>query len=165
MHNSIACNASRMTETQHTGERAIDGMLCFSLYAASRATTQVYRRLLKPWGLTYPQYLVLLELWEREPLTVSELGRDLALDSGTLSPLLSRLEKLGFVARTRSSEDARMVAIGLTDSGRGLRADLAHVPGEVFRCMAVSPATAQSLLTGVRAYTDAVEASNAAASV
>ncbi|WP_374113933.1 MarR family winged helix-turn-helix transcriptional regulator [Microbacterium jiangjiandongii] len=153
-----------MTDTQHTGERAIDGMLCFSLYAASRATTQVYRRLLKPWGLTYPQYLVLLELWERGPLTVSDLGSDLALDSGTLSPLLTRLEKLGHVARTRSSEDARVVTIGLTESGRALRTELAHVPGEVFRCMSVSPATAQALVANLRAYTDAVEASNIAAS-
>ncbi len=154
-----------MADTQHTGERAIDGMLCFSLYAASRATTQVYRRLLKPWGLTYPQFLVLLELWGREPLTVSDLGRDLALDSGTLSPLLTRLENLGHVARTRSSEDARVVTISLTESGRALRAELAHVPGEVFRCMAVSPSAARALLANLHAYTDAVEASNAAASV
>ncbi|MDL5485605.1 MarR family winged helix-turn-helix transcriptional regulator [Microbacterium wangruii] len=154
-----------MTEPQHTDERAIDGMLCFSLYAASRATTQVYRRLLKPSGLTYPQYLVLLELWEHESLTVSDLGRDLALDSGTLSPLLSRLENLGHVARTRSTADARVVTIALTASGRALRAELAHVPGEVFRCMAVSPATARAMLANLRAYTDAVEASNIAASV
>ena len=154
-----------MTDTQHTGERTIDGMLCFSLYAASRATTQVYRRLLKPWGLTYTQYLVLLELWERDPRTVGDVGRDLALDSGTLSPLLSRLENLGHVTRTRSTEDARVVTIGLTASGRALRAELAHVPGEVFRCMAVSPATAHAMLASLRAYTDSVEASNAAASV
>ena len=144
--------------------RAIDSMLCFSLYAASRATTQAYRRILKPWGLTYPQYLVLVELWEREPRTVGELGDDLALDSGTLSPLLSRLEKLGHVARTRSVADARVVSIGLTERGRALRGELSHVTDEIRRCLAVSPAAARALLADLHAYTDAVDASNAEAS-
>lgn len=142
--------------------RALDNMLCFALYAASRATTQAYRRILKPWGLTYPQYLVLVELWEREPRTVGELGDDLALDSGTLSPLLSRLEKLGHVARTRSSEDARVVSIGLTDRGRALQSELAHVSGEIRRCIAIGPDAARAMLTELHAYTDAVDASNAA---
>ena len=153
-----------MTNAPPQGRRAIDEMLCFSLYAASRATTQAYRRILKPWGLTYPQYLVLIELWEREPRTVSELGDDLALDSGTLSPLLSRLEKLGHVMRTRSSEDARVVSISLTAQGHELRAELALVADEIRRCLTVSPAAAQALLADLHAYTDAMDASNAAAS-
>lgn len=153
-----------MTSVPQSGERAIDGMLCFSLYAASRATTQAYRRILKPWGLTYPQYLVLVELWESEPRTVGELGDDLALDSGTLSPLLTRLEKLGHVVRTRSSDDARVVSIGLTVQGRALRAELARVADEIRRCLTVSPAAAKALLADLHAYTDAVDASNAAAS-
>lgn len=141
---------------------ALDNMLCFALYAASRATTQAYRRILKPWGLTYPQYLVLVELWEREPRTVGELGDDLALDSGTLSPLLSRLEKLGYVARARSSVDARVVSIGLTPQGQGLRDELAHVPGEIRRCMAIAPDPARAMLADLHAYTDGVAASNEA---
>ena len=153
-----------MTPSQNADGRAIDSMLCFSLYAASRATTQAYRRILKPWGLTYPQYLVLVELWERAPRTVGELGDDLALDSGTLSPLLSRLEKLGHVARTRSVADARVVSIGLTERGRALRGELSHVTDEIRRCLAVSPAAARALLADLHAYTDAVDASNAAAS-
>jgi len=153
-----------VNSTDPARQRAIDNMLCFSLYAASRATTQAYRRILKPWGLTYPQYLVLVELWESEPHTVGELGNDLALDSGTLSPLLSRLEKLGHVARTRSSDDARVVSIHLTAQGRALRGELAHVSGEIRRCLTVSPAAARALLAELHAYTDAVEASNAAAS-
>lgn len=153
-----------MTASQNADRRIIDDMLCFSLYAASRATTQAYRRILKPWGLTYPQYLVLVELWEHEPRTVGELGGDLALDSGTLSPLLSRLEKLGHVARTRSSDDARVVAIHLTAQGHALRDELAHVSDEIRRCLAVSPAAARALLADLHAYTDAVDASNAAAS-
>ena len=153
-----------MTASQNADRRVIDDMLCFSLYAASRATTQAYRRILKPWGLTYPQYLVLIELWEHEPRTVGELGDDLALDSGTLSPLLSRLEKLGHVARTRSSEDARVVSIHLTAQGHALRGELAHVTDEIRRCLSISPAAARALLTELHAYTDAVDASNAAAS-
>lgn len=153
-----------MATNEKAEQRAIDNMLCFSLYAASRATTQAYRRILKPWGLTYPQYLVLIELWEREPRTVGELGDDLALDSGTLSPLLSRLEKLGHVARTRSTDDARVVSIRLTPQGQALRGELAHVTDEIRRCLAVSPAAARALLADLHAYTDAVSASNAAAS-
>ncbi|WP_458042587.1 MULTISPECIES: MarR family winged helix-turn-helix transcriptional regulator [Bacteria] len=153
-----------MTASQNADRRIIDDMLCFSLYAASRATTQAYRRILKPWGLTYPQYLVLVELWEHEPRTVGELGGDLALDSGTLSPLLSRLEKLGHVARTRSSDDARVVSIHLTAQGHALRDELAHVSDEIRRCLAVSPAAARALLADLHAYTDAVDASIAAAS-
>lgn len=141
--------------------RALDNMLCFALYAASRATTQAYRRILKPWGLTYPQYLVLVELWEHEPRTVGELGDDLALDSGTLSPLLSRLEKLGHVTRSRSREDARVVQIGLTAEGRGLQGELAHVSGEIRRCISITPAAGRGMLAQLHAYTDAVDASNA----
>jgi len=142
-------------------ERALDRMLCFSLYAAHRATTQAYRRTLKPWGLTYPQYLVLVELWEREPRTVTELGDDLILDSGTLSPLLSRLEALGFVVRARSTEDARVVTIRLTDRGAALREELAHVPGEIARCMGIPLDMAQSLASEVRAYTASIQAGSA----
>lgn len=153
-----------MSTVTPPAQRAIDGMLCFALYAASRATTQAYRRILKPWGLTYPQYLVLIELWEGEPRTVGELGDDLALDSGTLSPLLSRLEKLGHVVRSRSHDDARVVSISLTPQGRALRTELAQVADEMRRCLAVSPSATEALLTDLHAYTDAVGASNAAAS-
>nr|WP_141933967.1 MarR family transcriptional regulator [Microbacterium sp. SLBN-146] len=139
-------------------------MVCFSLYAASRATTQAYRRILAPWGLTYPQYLVLVELWERDPRTVGELGDDLALDSGTLSPLLSRLEKAGHVVRERVSEDARVVSVRLTERGRRLRAELAHVAGELVRCSALSASNARALLAELHAYTDALDASLKSAS-
>ncbi|MFZ7087471.1 MarR family winged helix-turn-helix transcriptional regulator [Curtobacterium sp. RRHDQ10] len=106
----------------------VDEMVCFSLYAASRATTQAYRALLAPWGLTYPQYLVLVLLWSDGPLTVGTLGDRLDLDSGTLSPLLKRMADAGVVVRTRSRDDERVVTVDLTDRGRALREDLAHVP-------------------------------------
>ncbi|ROQ04650.1 MULTISPECIES: MarR family winged helix-turn-helix transcriptional regulator [unclassified Curtobacterium] len=108
-----------------------DEMVCFSLYAASRATTQAYRSLLEPWGLTYPQYLVLVTLWIEGDQTVSSLGDHLQLDSGTLSPLLRRMEQSELVRRERRSADERVVTIMLGDRGRTIRADLAHIPATI----------------------------------
>ncbi|MEV4769614.1 MarR family winged helix-turn-helix transcriptional regulator [Micromonospora humida] len=104
--------------------------VCFALYAASRALTDVYRPLLDEFGLTYPQYLVLLVLWERgdDPPTVSELGASLRLDSGTLSPLLKRLAAAGLVVRTRSAHDERRVEVELTADGAALRQRMTDVP-------------------------------------
>lgn len=103
--------------------------ICFPLYAANHALGRLYRPLLEALGLTYPQYLVMLVLWERESATVSDLGRLLALDSGTLSPLLKRLSAAGLVTRTRSAADERQVLIGLTEAGRRLKARALPVPG------------------------------------
>lgn len=111
---------------------ALDQQLCFALYAASRATTAVYRPLLDELGVTYPQYLVLLVLWERDGRGVREIGAELDLDTGTVSPLLRRLEALGFVERRRQRDDERRVGVHLTDAGRALRADAEKIP----RCIA-----------------------------
>jgi len=100
---------------------ALDDQLCFALYAASRAVTARYRPMLEQIGLTYPQYLVMMLLWEQDNQTVGKLGARLALDSGTLSPLLKRLTAAGLVTRHRRVEDERSVSIALTDSGRALR--------------------------------------------
>lgn len=100
---------------------ALDDQLCFALYRASRATTAAYAQVLEGYGLSYPQYLVLLALWEAEPMTVGELGRRLSLTSATLSPLLRRLERDGRVQRTRSTDDGRSVVVELTEQGRALR--------------------------------------------
>ncbi|GAB3202763.1 MarR family transcriptional regulator [Geodermatophilus arenarius] len=100
---------------------ALDDQLCFALYAASRAMTARYRPMLEELGLTYPQYLVMMLLWEEDHQTVGQLGARLALDSGTLSPLLKRLTAAGLVTRHRRVEDERSVAIALTDTGRALR--------------------------------------------
>jgi DNA-binding MarR family transcriptional regulator len=106
----------------------LDRQVCFALYSASRAATAVYRPVLDDLGLTYPQYLVMLVLWEDEPRGVKELGDELGLDSGTLSPLLKRLEALGLVERRRSGEDERRVAIHLTPAGRSLSEKAAAIP-------------------------------------
>ena len=106
----------------------LDDQLCFALYAASRAVTSVYRPLLDDLGLTYPQYLVMLALWERDGVAVSELGKRLFLDSGTLTPLLKRLERAGLIARMRATDDERRVLVTLTAAGRKLKAGAQKVP-------------------------------------
>ena len=106
----------------------LDRQVCFPLYAATNLLNRLYGPVLKPLGLTYPQYLVMLVLWEEEPQTVGALGARLYLDSGTLTPLLKRMEAAGLVSRTRDAEDERRVLIGLTERGRALRADALHVP-------------------------------------
>jgi DNA-binding MarR family transcriptional regulator len=100
---------------------ALDNQLCFALYAASRLTSSAYRRCLDPLGITYPQYLVLLALWEADGVTVTDLGRRLYLDSGTLSPLLRRMEAQGLVRRRREQQDARLVTVHLSAEGAALR--------------------------------------------
>lgn len=113
-------DAETGSRTPHQ-ELWLDNQLCFSLYAASRAVTKVYREKLAALGLTYPQYLVLIVLWEQDRQTVSDLGRKLMLDTGTLTPLLKRLESMGLVERQRSRGDERQVHIVLTEAGRALQ--------------------------------------------
>ncbi|WP_217428027.1 MarR family winged helix-turn-helix transcriptional regulator [Microlunatus speluncae] len=109
----------------------LDEMLCFALYTASRQVGQLYRELLAPWNLTYTQYLVLVALWRDEQLTVSSLGGQLGLDSGTVSPLLKRMAARGLVERTREGGDERLVTVRLTKRGRALQDELADLP----RCL------------------------------
>lgn len=106
----------------------LDNQLCFALYAASGLVTRAYRPLLEPLNLTYPQYLAMMALWEKAPRTVSDLGEALGLDSGTLTPLLKRMEGAGLVKRTRDAADERRVQITLTDEGHALQDKAAGVP-------------------------------------
>src|SRR6201985_60348 len=112
---------------------ALDKQLCFALYSASLAMTKVYKPLLAPLGLTYPQYLVMLALWEEDAQTVSQLGDKLALDSGTLTPLLKRLEAQGQVGRERDAADERRVIVRLTHAGRKLKVAARAVPQAIGR--------------------------------
>ena len=107
----------------------LDNQLCFALYSTSLAMTKLYKPLLDELGLTYPQYLAMLVLWEKDGLMVSELGERLYLDSGTLTPLLKRLEASGLVSRLRDAADERRVHITLTPAGRKLKALAAKIPG------------------------------------
>jgi MarR family transcriptional regulator, organic hydroperoxide resistance regulator len=110
---------------------ALENQLCFALYAASRAMTNFYRPMLDELGVTYPQYLVLIVLWEHEPQTVKDLGNLLYLDSGTLSPLLKRLEAAGLITRTRAAEDERAVKVSLTATGRQLKERVESFPDQI----------------------------------
>ncbi len=114
----------------------IEQFLCFALYSASLAMTKLYQSRLKPLGLTYPQYLVLLALWEKDDVTVSEVGERVQLDSGTLSQLLKRLEQAGIISRRRDvGNDERRVLISLTAQGQQLKIDAAGVPGDMVSVM------------------------------
>ncbi|CAM5742457.1 putative Organic hydroperoxide resistance transcriptional regulator [Streptomyces afghaniensis 772] len=117
-----------MTNEETESPLLLDRQLCFALYAAQRAVTAAYRPLLEELGLTYPQYLVLLVLWERGETTVKELAAALRLDYGTVSPLLKRLESAGLVRRERSARDERSVLVALTGRGEELRERAASVP-------------------------------------
>lgn len=109
----------------------VDEMVCFSLYSATRATTRAYAEELAPWGLTYPQYLVLIVLWNEGPQSVRNLGGLLQLDSGTLSPLLRRMEDKELIERTRRTGDQRVVTVTATRRAVELRDELAHVPSVI----------------------------------
>ena len=123
----------------------LDQQLCFALYAASRSVTGLYRPLLDPLGLTYPQYLVMLVLWEQDGLTVRELGQRLQLDSGTLTPLLKRLQAAGLVDRQRRTEDEREVDIRLTTAGLALREQASDVPKCMAQRLQLNPEQMQTL--------------------
>jgi MarR family transcriptional regulator, organic hydroperoxide resistance regulator len=138
---------------------SLDRQLCFALYSASRAMTAAYRPILTALNLTYPQYLVLLVLWEEGRITVGRLGERLQLDSGTLSPLLKRLEANGFVRRERSHTDERLVDVTLTPAGRRLERKAQRIPEQLSSSTGMTEREAADLRDAVRQLTDALNAS------
>ena len=148
-----------MKETKTTSPRAatdvagLDQQLCFSLYSTGLAMDKVYRKVLRPLKLTYPQYLVMLVLWEGDGITVTALGDRLFLDSATLTPLLKRMESSGLVARKRAAEDERQVVISLTVRGRALREKARDVQQAIFKatqCSAQELTEIKTLLESLR---------------
>ncbi len=129
----------------------LDQQLCFALYSASLAMTKLYKPLLEPLGLTYPQYLVMLVLWQGDGLTVSQLGERLALDSGTLTPLLKRLETQGLVQRLRDAADERRVLLQLTPAGRALQTQAGSIPRVIGQASGCSLDELVDLKTRLRA--------------
>ena len=119
--------------------------VCFPLYAAARHVISLYTPWLKPLGLTYTQYLVFLVLWEQDGCTVGALCEKLMLDNGTLSPLLKKMQRSGYIQRTRSEADDRVVIITLTEAGRALQEQAKDVPGKVASCVDLPPEKAQTL--------------------
>ncbi len=125
----------------------LTNQLCFPLYAAARKVTGLYTPVLKPLGLTYTQYIVMLVLWEQDGIPVGDICGRLMLDNGTLSPLLKKMEQAGWIRRSRSSEDERVVTVSLTEEGRALQEQAKEVPLQVGGCVNLSPDKARTLYT------------------
>jgi len=129
-------------------EFRLDNQLCFRLYTASRLLTQVYHPLLSEQGMTYPQYLVLLVLWEKDAQPVNDIAKRLLLETNTVTPLLQRMEKEGIVTRAKGKKDARQMIVSLTKKGKDLQKKLADVPatvGHAVMCDSVTPETAPDM--------------------
>lgn len=124
-------------ESEEVDLLALDRQVCFALAVASRSVIALYRPLLEPMGLTHPQYLVMLALWEESPLSVKQLSNLLQLDPGTLSPLLKRLEAAGYLTRQRDPRDERSLAVRLTDSGQALRSEALKIPPAIIDRLAM----------------------------
>ena len=143
LHNKLPANALQL-----------DQQLCFALYSTSLATTKLYKPLLEPIGITYPQYLVMLVLWEQDDCMVSELGERLFLDSGTLTPLLKRMEASGWLQRQRDPADERRVRIRLTTKGHELRTQAAHIPACLLQHSQCTLAEVQTLTQEIQRLRD-----------
>ncbi|MBV8623925.1 MAG: MarR family transcriptional regulator [Herbaspirillum sp.] len=127
----------------------LDNQLCFAMYSASLAMTKAYKKILAPLEITYPQYLVMMVLWEQDQVIVSELGARLFLDSGTLTPLLKRMEAMGLLKRARDAGDERRVVVSLTDAGRALREKARAVPVQM-SCMLPSLEQVKNLVVELK---------------
>ena len=136
----------------------LDDQLCFGLYSASRAVTSLYRVVLEDLDLTYPQYLVMLALWERDHRLVKELGAELNLDSGTLSPLLKRLQTAGLVVRNRQADDERSVRVSLSDAGKALQEKAKGIPDVIGTAMSLDDAGVARLRAELDRLTESVNA-------
>ena len=123
----------------------LEHQLCFPLYAASKEIVRRYKPLLDPLDLTYTQYIAMMALWENETMNVRELGKCLFLDSGTLTPLLKKLEHKGYIMRNRSKDDERNLVVTVTDKGWELREEMLGVPGSMASCVELEPQEAAEL--------------------
>lgn len=138
----------------------LENQLCFRLYAASRLVTQTYTPFLSKLGITYPQYLVLLVLWEKNEQPVNDLAKRLHLETNTVTPLLQRMEKEGLVSRRKGKEDGRQVLVSLTDRGRALEQEAAHIPHQVgsrMVCDKLTPGTVPELFATLDAIISTLE--------
>ena len=140
--------------------RGLDELLCFDLYAASRAVTALYRPMLERLGLTYPQYLVLVTLQPGRPASVKDVADALSLDHGTLTPLLRRMEAAGLITRRRSGVDERRVEVGLTGAGEAMRLRFDDVQCVVAEAVGLDPDAFRSLQTSLKTLTEAVRAAS-----
>ena len=148
-----------MTDETLEQELRLDRQLCFALYGAAHAFTRAYKPLLTPLGLTYPQYVVMMALWEEDDLSVKALGEKVGLDSGTLSPLLKRLEQIQYVSRRRDAADERVVFITLTEEGRALKSralDVLASIGDQLGCDLAEIESLRESLKRLKGYLEAM---------
>jgi len=153
-------NEEDMQKMTTTPELLIENQLCFTIYACSREITKLYQPYLDKIGLTYSQYLVMLVLWERQQCTVKEIGEALFLDSGTLTPLLKRLQTAGLIVRERSTQDERKVLISLTEQGWGLQSNAACIPGKMMEETTMSSDETVELLEQFKSLLNRVHEAN-----
>lgn len=146
-----ASHESGTSDASPRNAARLDNQLCFAVHAAAHAFNRAYRPLLDRIGLTYPQYLAMLALWEEDEITVKALGEQLFLDSGTLSPLLKRMEQAGLLQRRRDGRDERQVLVTLTQKGRDLRQETAHVMPSLLAKTGCSLGEAEDLKTRLHA--------------
>ncbi len=158
-----ALRATHSTEPSGDDLLSLENQVCFALAVASRSVIGMYRPLLEPMGLTHPQYLVMLALWERGPHSVRALGEALRLEPATLSPLLKRLEALGYVRRGRDPEDERALRIELTPRGRALREQALEIPPAVMRLLDMDAAELAALRDALHRVIAAVDTAPARA--
>jgi DNA-binding MarR family transcriptional regulator len=137
---------------------AIDNQVCYALAVASRSVIAIYRPILEPLGLTHPQYLVMLALWERSPRSVKDIGAQLQLEPATLSPLLKRLEATGYIRRERDADDERMLRVELTETGRALRETALTIPPRVVERLGMSISELEALRDVLHRVIDAATA-------
>ncbi len=136
-----------MTNNNEYAALKLDNQICFPLYACSRSIVSLYTPFLKPLGITYTQYIVFLVLWEKDRISVGELGKKLYLDNGTLTPLLKKMQEKGYLIRERSHEDERIVLVSLTEKGWELREKAKSIPEVVGKCVPLSSEDAMTLYT------------------
>jgi DNA-binding MarR family transcriptional regulator len=146
-----------MAPTPAPDPLALERQVCFALVAAARSVVGLYRPVLEPLGLTHPQYLVMLALWERSPRSLRELSEVLRLDPGTLSPLVKRLEQSGLVTRARAPRDERVLAVTVTEAGRALRARAELVPGQIVERLGLPLADLEHVRTVLTRVIEAAE--------
>lgn len=149
------------TPTGPGGMLALDAQLCFAVYSAAHALNRTYKPLLDPYGLTYPQYIALMTLWQEDGRTVKALGAKLGLDSGTLSPVLKRLEAAGYIHRTRDKSDERQVLVTLTDKGRAMEREALAIRMAIGKATGCSLEALQALTGELQMLTERLEAGQA----
>lgn len=137
----------------------LDNQLCFSLYVCSKEIIKKYKPLLDPYGLTYTGYIIMLALWEEDNITVKDLGKKLYLDSGTLTPMLKKLEALNYIKRIRSSSDERNVFIQLSQNGKNLKLDAVQIPESLICTLNLEPQSTIELLKGLHQMMSKLDAS------